>query len=144
MVLCEDLFHRNRNSRDCNEINYHLQVDVSRTLEALPASQLFRRDRRLVGDIYNILKRYRRSGMGRYRIADLHDAYYSIPVGDAVIGKGIGREIPRVSIVDTNNACESKKKKIFYQERIKYKIKINEIYMCQLKRSSSLNIMRKI
>jgi len=74
----------------CNEINYHLKVNVSRTLEALPAPKLFRRDRRLVGNIYNILKRHRRSRVGRYRIPDLHHAYYSIPVGDAVIGKGIG------------------------------------------------------
>lgn len=49
--------------------------------------------------------------MGRYRISDLHDAYYPIPIGDAVIGKGVGWKIPGVSIAEVciDNCRESKK-----------------------------------
>lgn len=40
--------------------------------------------------------------MGRYRISDLHNAYYSIPVGYAVIGKGVRREISGVSVAEVH------------------------------------------
>jgi len=35
--------------------------------------------------------------MGCYCLPDLHDAYYSISIGDAIIGKSIGWKIQGVS-----------------------------------------------
>lgn len=52
-------------------------------MEIIQTSELFRRDRFVVGHFYHIIKRFRRNRMGCDHVADIYDVNYTIPFGDA-------------------------------------------------------------
>lgn len=70
----------------------------NRTLADVEASQLFRRDRYLVGNLRHLAERHRRHRVGGNYVANFHHPHHPVPVRHPRAGTVRGRKVPRVSL----------------------------------------------